>query len=127
MRQVTYSIAVSLDGYIAGPDGGLDWLAWSDDAAKLNGEHWRGVNAVLLGRKTFEFASRFGGAGAIAEGAETYLFSRTIDAPPKGVHLVREDAASLTHARDNTWHQTGAWFLIDLNRRRLHHSRFRSW
>ncbi len=25
MRSVTYSMAVSLDGYIAGPDGKFDW------------------------------------------------------------------------------------------------------
>jgi dihydrofolate reductase len=27
MRRVTYSMGVSLDGYIAGPDGGIDWTA----------------------------------------------------------------------------------------------------
>jgi hypothetical protein len=27
MRSVTYSMGVSLDGYIAGPDGGFDWTA----------------------------------------------------------------------------------------------------
>jgi hypothetical protein len=25
MRSVTYSMSVSLDGYIVGPDGGFDW------------------------------------------------------------------------------------------------------
>ena len=27
MRSVTYSMGISLDGYIAGPDGGFDWTA----------------------------------------------------------------------------------------------------
>jgi hypothetical protein len=27
MRSVTYSMGVSLDGYIVGPDGGLNWTA----------------------------------------------------------------------------------------------------
>ena len=26
MRSVTYSMGVSLDGYIVGPDGGFDWI-----------------------------------------------------------------------------------------------------
>ena len=25
MRKVTYSMSISLDGYIVGPDGGFDW------------------------------------------------------------------------------------------------------
>lgn len=93
MRKVIYGVAVSVDGYIAGPGGALDWLAWSDDAAKLNGEHWLGVDTVLMGRKTHEFASRQGGAGAKMNVAETYVFSRTMQGPPEGAHLVRREAA----------------------------------
>ena len=35
MRSVTYSMAVSLDGYIVGPDGGFDWGAPAEDAFSL--------------------------------------------------------------------------------------------
>ncbi|MGZ4187944.1 MAG: dihydrofolate reductase family protein, partial [Solirubrobacteraceae bacterium] len=31
MRSVTYSMSVSLDGYIVGPDGDLGWTAPDDE------------------------------------------------------------------------------------------------
>ncbi|MDQ3124704.1 MAG: dihydrofolate reductase family protein [Pseudomonadota bacterium] len=62
MRRVRFSVAVSLDGYIAGPGGEMDWLVWSDDAAALAKAHWQGFDTVLLGRKTYEVAVRPGKA-----------------------------------------------------------------
>lgn len=53
MRKTTYAVAVSLDGYIAGPDGAMDWLCWSDDVNRSIAEIWKGVDSVLIGRKTF--------------------------------------------------------------------------
>ena len=52
MRKVTWSAACSLDLMLAGPDGGLDWLLWSDDAAAIAGASWQGVDTLLMGRKT---------------------------------------------------------------------------
>ena len=37
MRSVTYSMNVSLDGYIVGPDGGFDWTAPDDCWQKSGG------------------------------------------------------------------------------------------
>ena len=63
----------------------------SDDAGSILGEIWRGVDTVLVGRKTFEFQS--GGRGGFGSGKiKTYLFSRTLNEAPKGVTLVRDDA-----------------------------------
>lgn len=88
-----YGVAASVDGHIASPGGELDWLAWSDDAAKHNREHWQDVDTVLMGRKTFEFASSQGDAGARMNVAKTYVFSRTMQAAPEGTRLVRSQAA----------------------------------
>ncbi len=63
MRKLTYGAAMSLDGFIAGPDEGLDWLLWSDDARAISAASWRGVDTILMGRKTYEFAGRRGGGG----------------------------------------------------------------
>ena len=35
MRSVTYSMGVSLDGYIAGPDGGFDWTAPDEEVFRF--------------------------------------------------------------------------------------------
>ena len=94
MRKVTYGAAVSLDGYIAGPDEAIDWLRWSDDAAAIAAESFKGVDAMLMGRKTFEFAQKMGGGPEVG-GVRTYVFSRTLERLPddEGAELVREDAA----------------------------------
>jgi dihydrofolate reductase len=94
MRKVTYGGAVSLDFFLAGPGEAIDWLRWSDDSAKLAAESFKGVDAMLMGRKTFEFAQRMGG-GPPTPGVTTYVLSRTLDALPDGAEavLVGEDAA----------------------------------
>ena len=49
MRTVTYGGACSLDMYIAGAGGAMDWLHWSDDAQKIMGEYWATVDTILMG------------------------------------------------------------------------------
>ena len=93
MRKVTYGGAVSLDGFLAGPGEAIDWLRWSEDSAKIAAESFRGVDAMLMGRKTFEIGQRMGG-GPVMKGVTTYVFSRTLDSLPEGAGvLVREEAA----------------------------------
>jgi len=83
MRKVTYGGAVSLDFFLAGPGEALDWLRWSEDSAKLAAESFRGVDTMLMGRKTFEAGQRMGG-GPKLKGVATYVFSRTLGALPDG-------------------------------------------
>ena len=94
MRKVTFGGANSLDNYLAGPGEAIDWLRWSDDAAAIAAESFVGVDAMLMGRKTFEFGQRMGG-GPPMKGVRTYVFSRTLERLPDGAdaELVREDAA----------------------------------
>ncbi|MFD4372473.1 dihydrofolate reductase family protein [Streptomyces sp. NPDC058486] len=54
MRTVTYSMNVSLDGYIVGPDGGFDWTAPIDEVFRFWIDEIRGVDVHLLGRKLYE-------------------------------------------------------------------------
>ncbi|MFD6127238.1 dihydrofolate reductase family protein, partial [Streptomyces hydrogenans] len=54
MRSVTYWMGVSLDGYIVGPDGGLDWAPPDDEVFRLVTEELRGMDAFLLGRRLYE-------------------------------------------------------------------------
>jgi dihydrofolate reductase len=74
MRRVRYVVAMSLDGYIAGPNGEADWIIIDPeiDFRAL----FEQFDAFLLGRRTFE---AIGGArGAGRQGAETIVFSRTM-------------------------------------------------
>ena len=54
MRSVTYSMGVSLDGYIVGPDGSFDWTAPDDEIFRSHIDEIRGVGVYLLGRRLYE-------------------------------------------------------------------------
>ncbi|MDX2679612.1 dihydrofolate reductase family protein [Streptomyces sp. NY05-11A] len=54
MRSVTYSMNVSLDGYIVGPDGGFDWSAPDEEVFRFWIDDIRGVGVHLLGRRLYE-------------------------------------------------------------------------
>ncbi|HWT12776.1 MAG TPA: dihydrofolate reductase family protein [Allosphingosinicella sp.] len=97
MRKVTYGAAVSLDGYIAGPGEAMDWLRWSDDAAAISAASWKGVDTLLMGRRTYEFAVRSGG-GPSSAGMTTFIVSTTMAAAPAGAQLVRADPAGFVRA-----------------------------
>jgi dihydrofolate reductase len=54
-------IATSLDGYIARPDGRIDWLISAAEQAGDTGyeEFIAGIDSVVMGRKTYEQALTF--------------------------------------------------------------------
>ncbi len=54
MRGVTYSMGVSLDGYIAGPDGGFDWSMPDEEVFRFVTGEIRQAGVHLLGRKLYE-------------------------------------------------------------------------
>lgn len=54
MRRVTYSMGISLDGYIVGPDGGFDWGAPEEEVFRFSIDEIRGVGVHLMGRRLYE-------------------------------------------------------------------------
>jgi dihydrofolate reductase len=54
MRSVTYSMSVSLDGYIVGPDGGFDWTVPDEDVFRFWIDEIRQVGVHLMGRRLYE-------------------------------------------------------------------------
>ncbi|MET9778633.1 dihydrofolate reductase family protein [Streptomyces sp. NPDC006367] len=54
MPRVTYSMNVSLDGYIVGPDGGFDWSDPDPDVFRFWTDEIRELGAYLLGRRLYE-------------------------------------------------------------------------
>lgn len=74
MRKVRYSVAVSLDGFIAGPNGEADWIIM--DPAFDFGALFQQFDTFLLGRRTFEVTRQ--GGGDMTAGTQTIVFSRTL-------------------------------------------------
>ena len=91
MRKVTYGGANSADNFITGPDEDVGWLRMTSDVQEIIKERWKGVDTMLMGRKTFEFGQKMGGGPAM-KGIKSYVFSRTLKSVPEGVELVRADA-----------------------------------
>ncbi|WP_043442194.1 dihydrofolate reductase family protein [Arthrobacter sp. L77] len=54
MRNVTYSMGVSLDGYIVGPDGGFDFTTPDEEVFRSAIDEVRAVGVHLLGRRLYE-------------------------------------------------------------------------
>jgi dihydrofolate reductase len=54
MRSVTYSMGVSLDGYIVGPDGEFGWTEPGDEVFGFVTDQIREVGVHLLGRRLYE-------------------------------------------------------------------------
>ena len=63
MRKLVYSVAMSLDGYIAGPKGESDWIVM-DPEMDFNTIFAR-FDTFLLGRKTYETTRTQGGGGCL--------------------------------------------------------------
>jgi dihydrofolate reductase len=103
MRTVTYGAACSLDGFIAGPDGAIDWLHNSSDVNEIIRQYWKSVDTILMGRKTWEPTARqYGSAGSGTTTVKTYVFSRTLKTiKAKGVELVRDGAADFVRDLKN--------------------------
>ncbi len=89
MRRVRYSVAVSLDGYIAGPKGEADWIIMDPEIDF--GAMFEQFDTFLLGRRTFEPMARV--RKSETPGVKTFVFSRTLrqqDYP--GVTIIAERA-----------------------------------
>ena len=74
MRKLVYSVAMSLDGYIAGSKGESDWIV-IDPEIDFTAMFAR-FDTILLGRKTYETTRTQGGGGM--PGVKSYVFSRTL-------------------------------------------------
>ena len=90
-RKVVVQIGASADGYIARPDGDLEWLTSRPAPKGFYGmdAFMRSIDTKVLGRKTYEMSRRL---GAEFDKERTIVFSRQAAPPdaPSGVEFVSE-------------------------------------
>ena len=89
MRKVIVGLAVSLDGFIEGPNGEYDWC-FTDPDYDLN-KFFERVDSIFVGRKTYEMSSEMGGGPPGFPKFKEYIFSTTIDKVKDGAMLIRGD------------------------------------
>jgi len=95
-RKIIVSIATSADGFIARPDGSVDWLDRPRPKGNYGmGAFYKSIDTILWGRKTCDMALGFQKKGATGSAFDTsvknYVFTRNLQlAAPAGVELVSE-------------------------------------
>ncbi len=113
MRKLTYYVAASLDGCIAGPDGSYDFLPFEGEVREailaeypetmpvhvrgplgLTATSPRHFDTVIMGRGTYEPALSAGITSPYAH-LEQYVVSRTLHATDPAVEIIADDPAAL--------------------------------
>ncbi len=92
MRRLRYQVATSLDGYIAGPNGEVDWIVRDPDIDF--DALFAQFDTLVMGRKTFLAMQQQGGGSAMPD-LDVVVFSRTL--PPAAypdVTIVDSDPAA---------------------------------
>ena len=93
MRNIILAAGITLDGYIARPNGAVDYLFMPKDFSMA--PFFASIDTILMGRKTYEVSLQMGGS-AFGEHVVTYVFSRTQPSGARdGVIFVNEPAAKL--------------------------------
>ena len=87
---------MSLDGFIAGPNGEADWIVM--DPSIDFGALFKQFDTAVMGRKTYEAMAAQGGGGAMP-GLEVVVFSRTLPASTQqGLRIVNGDLRAVVSA-----------------------------
>ena len=106
MRKLIYSMGVSLDGFIAGPDGEIDWSAPDEELHRFHNQQARRTGAHLYGRRLYEVMRYWETAEEDPSATEYMLefariwkdtpkivFSKTLEEVEGNARLVRDGVA----------------------------------
>lgn len=113
MRQLRYSVAASLDGYIAGPDGEFDWIVIDPeiDFAAM----YAAFGGLVMGRRSYDVFVSTG--GAVGPALPTYVYSRTLQEGERGgVVIVRDAVAHVRQLKEEEGKPLWLWGGGDLFR-----------
>jgi dihydrofolate reductase len=109
MGKLVYSLNVSLDGFIATPDGGLDWATVDEEVHSWFNDQTRAMQAALYGRRLYELmaghwptAEDDPASGPVErefsriwKSLPKFVFSTTLESVDHNARLVRGDVATV--------------------------------
>ena len=95
MRKIAAGFATSIDGFIEGPNGEIDWIIYDPEQFKELEESWKRIDAMFHGRKTYEASLKM--KSEVSEEMinsfahmKQYVFSNTLDKVEDNYILVKE-------------------------------------
>lgn len=112
MPRIVLHAAVSLDGYIATPGGGLDWLPQPEDGEDYGfGAFLERVGALRMGRLTYDLVRSFG-AWPYGE-RPTFVLSRRPpdDEAPPAVRFTQADPARVATEAEEAAQAADVWIV----------------
>jgi dihydrofolate reductase len=99
MGKIVLGLAVSLDGFIEGPNGEYDWC-FTDQDYGLS-DFFKRIDAIVMGRKSYEVSRTYEGQTAW-QGMKTYVFSHTMK-ETAGIEIVSGDVKeTVERIKNNT-------------------------
>jgi dihydrofolate reductase len=122
MRKIILGLAVSLDGYIEGPNGEFDWC-FTDQDYGMNAFFNR-IDTIFIGRKSYELMLKMPSNDFEMPKYEEYVFSNTLTTVEGDRKLIAGDLASQVNAIKSTsgkdiWLFGGASLLDSLLKLKL--------
>jgi dihydrofolate reductase len=106
MRKLIYSMGVSLDGFIAGPGGNIDWSVPDEELHRFHNQQTGEIGVHLCGRRLYEVMTYWETADQDPSAADYELefarlwqelpkivFSKTLDSVEGNARLVRDGLA----------------------------------
>lgn len=101
--KATVFIATSLDGFIARSDGAIDWLPTGADTKFEDygyAELMKSVDALVMGRKTYETVRGFGGEWPYGKKPVVVLSTKKVDIPKELAKTVTVMSGNIGAIRD---------------------------
>src|SRR5262245_14662702 len=96
MRKISAGFATSIDGFIEGPNGEIDWIIYDQEQFAELAESWKKIDAMFHGRKTYEASLKM--KGELSEEITNpfahmkhYVFSNTLEKVEDQYILVKGD------------------------------------
>lgn len=96
MRKIIAGFATSIDGFIEGPHGEIDWIIYDPEQFAELAEYWKKIDVMFHGRKTYEASMKM--KGEVTEEMmkpfahmKHYVFSKTLETVEDNYTLVKGD------------------------------------